>query len=392
MAFVWKAKESKFWQAGWRDENGKRRNKSTKIVAKSSTRREAEKIADLFEQAANKRKTAKHLRQAVNDLQREITGEDLAVPSFKDLSDRFLERKEGETGKATMDFYRGAVKGFSVWLGKRLNDEISTITAEDLARYRNHLHEKTAATTATNKLKALRAIFTNAQKQGFIDADPTADLKMVRKNKANGEQRKKRPFTVPEMKKILKEAGGEWRSMTMLGLYTGQRLGDLATIRWQDVNLETGQIEIKTRKTGRIVKIPIAPPLASHLESLDKPKNSVEFLHSELAALYLEQGSPQVSNQFSAILAKAGLREKVSHRKAKSGRAGMRDRTEVSFHSLRATAATLLHEAGIPAAVAQEFIGHDSEAVHRVYVQIGEENLKKASAALPNILTEDDSE
>ena len=37
-----------------------------------------------------------------------------------------------------------------------------------------------------------------------------------------------------------------------------------------------------------------------------------------------------------------------------------REVESLSFHSLRRTATTLLHQAGIPAAVAQGVIGHDS--------------------------------
>jgi integrase len=43
----------------------------------------------------------------------------------------------------------------------------------------------------------------------------------------------------------------------------------------------------------------------------------------------------------------------------------------LSFHSLRRTATTILHEAGVPAAVAQALIGHDSEAIHEPYVSVG---------------------
>jgi len=44
-----------------------------------------------------------------------------------------------------------------------------------------------------------------------------------------------------------------------------------------------------------------------------------------------------------------------------------------------------LHEAGVPAAVAQALIGHDSEAMHELYVSVGREALEKAAAALPEI-------
>jgi integrase len=54
-----------------------------------------------------------------------------------------------------------------------------------------------------------------------------------------------------------------------------------------------------------------------------------------------------------------------------------------TFHSLRRTATTLLHEAGNPQAVAQEFIGHDSAAVHETYVSVGRKALVDPCAAAP---------
>jgi hypothetical protein len=43
----------------------------------------------------------------------------------------------------------------------------------------------------------------------------------------------------------------------------------------------------------------------------------------------------------------------------------------------------------VPAAVDQALIGHDSEAMHELYVSVGHEALKKAAAALPEILVSD---
>ena len=53
----------------------------------------------------------------------------------------------------------------------------------------------------------------------------------------------------------------------------------------------------------------------------------------------------------------------------------------MSFHGLRKTATTLLHEAGVPSAVAQALIGHDSEAMHELYISVGREAREKATAA-----------
>jgi hypothetical protein len=48
------------------------------------------------------------------------------------------------------------------------------------------------------------------------------------------------------------------------------------------------------------------------------------------------------------------------------------------------TTTTILHEAGVPAAVAQALIGHDSEAMQELYASVGREALQRALASLPD--------
>ena len=57
---------------------------------------------------------------------------------------------------------------------------------------------------------------------------------------------------------------------------------------------------------------------------------------------------------------------KEESQKYGEGRGNRRDVEPLSFHSLRRTATTLLHEAGVPAAAAQALIGHDSKAMHEL--------------------------
>jgi integrase len=58
---------------------------------------------------------------------------------------------------------------------------------------------------------------------------------------------------------------------------------------------------------------------------------------------------------------------------------------DVSFHSLRHTAVTLLKDAGVPDAVVMELVGHDSAAMSRLYTHVGKEALSKAAATLPEL-------
>jgi len=46
--------------------------------------------------------------------------------------------------------------------------------------------------------------------------------------------------------------------MIPFGLYTGQRLADVATLRWDNLDLAKDEIRFTTRKTGRPMILPIA--------------------------------------------------------------------------------------------------------------------------------------
>jgi hypothetical protein len=65
MSFVWKHPKSGFWFARFTDASGKKRNKSTKVKAQAKNKAQAERIAAQFEEAFNKRRTAKQLLAAM---------------------------------------------------------------------------------------------------------------------------------------------------------------------------------------------------------------------------------------------------------------------------------------------------------------------------------------
>ena len=174
--------------------------------------------------------------------------------------------------------------------------------------------------------------------------------------------------------------------MIFFGLYTGQRLADIATLRWSNVDLMKGEIRLRTRKTDKVMILPIAAPLRRYLEVLPSSDNVNTPLHPRAFAVVARQGkSGGLSRQFIELLAQAGLREKQAHQSRGIGRSAHRQAATLSFHSLRRTATTLLHEAGVPAAVVQSLIGHDSEEMHQLYVAVGKDALASAAARLPDL-------
>jgi integrase len=176
--------------------------------------------------------------------------------------------------------------------------------------------------------------------------------------------------------------------MVMFGPYTGQRLGDIAMHTWQNIDLEQSEIRLAARKTRKTLILPTAGALQRHLKTMPISDDPAAPLHPRAFGIVSAKGkSGHLSTQFADLLAKAGLREKKTHRKnadGKNGRGRGSSAGGLSFHCLRHTTVTLMQEAGI-AAVVMELVGHDSEAMNRRYTHIGAEALRQAADSLPDV-------
>ncbi len=204
--------------------------------------------------------------------------------------------------------------------------------------------------------------------------------------KRRGEARR-RPFTLDELARILEVADGEWRGLIAFGIYTGQRLGDLAQLTWNNVDLQRRELRLVTDKTGRRQILPLAAPLARLIESLPTSDNPSAPLFPSAADTYAKSGNNgRMSKQFHAILVAAGLAKARKYVATGEGSSVRHEQAELSFHSLRHTATSLLNNAGVSDAVAAEFIGHDSAAVNANYTHIETAALRRAADTMPDVL------
>ena len=377
MASIWKHPESKYWFACITTAEGKRTKKSTKTTDRAL----AKKLADQFEEAASKKKTALNTRKVIQELHASITGEDLVFPSVREHVEGWVSGKQGEVAAATLVFYQGVAKKFLTWLGEQAKNDLSAVTEEHMKQFRQHESEKLSAKTVNHEIKTLKMIFREAMRRKLITDDPTLGIKTL-KGKAS---KKKAVFSPEQIQRILDASDDEWKSMVMFALYTGQRLIDIASLKASNINLQKGVIHLTTRKTDKMLNIPIAPPLRRHIDLLKFDRADDSALHPRAFKIVDEQGkSGHLSNQFSSILSQAGLRKKKAHRKTGVGKGSERDESGLSFHSFRHTAVTRLKEAGVPEAVVMELIGHDSEQMSALYTNVGDDALKKASESMPD--------
>jgi integrase len=369
----------KIWSAFFRDLDGRQRCRSTGTDNKHA----ALVIANEYELVARQKKTLRQIRRTLEGLRELVSGEATPSSTLRQVASGWLATKRPETAPATHAFYCRSVKKLLVALAQKADLPVSDITRNDLVRYRNAMATALKAHTVNQNLKVVRMIFKLARKDGLIADDPSEFVDTV---KAKGNGPAKRLFRLDELRAVLEVADPVadpgWRSMVLFGLYTGQRLGDVASLRWANIDLPGQRIRLTTRKTGKILAIPLAEPLQRHVLSLPVSDDARAPLHPRALAVLQAQGKTGgLSNQFADLLAQAGLRAPVRRTKADA----KTESSGLSFHSLRHTATTLLHEGGVPAAVAQALIGHDSEAIHQVYVSVSFEALKKAADALPDV-------
>lgn len=373
MASLWKHPQSKFFTACWTDASGRRMKRSTKTTDKKL----AEKLARQFEEESRAKRTAKQARRVLADIYRDLSGEELPAVTVREYFTGYVERKRPEVSPATLDYYTGHARRFLAWLDQKADADITEISKTEIAAYRNHAGTTTGARTTNNTLKAIKTFFAAARKDGYLTDDPAADVDIVRDRSESS----RRPFTLDELRALMAVATDEWRSMILFGLYTGQRLADVASLTWQNIDTAQNEIRLTTRKTGRRQALPLAAPLQAHVAKLTAGDDPKAPLHPKAAAVVQEGGrSGPLSKAFASLLEAAGLRIAAT---AEKGNA--RAKYELSFHSLRHTATSLLKNAGVPQSVVMDYIGHDSADVSHGYTHTGREAMEKAAAAFPTL-------
>ncbi len=378
MASVWKHPLSRYWTACFRDLAGKQR----RITTKETDRKRAQRLAEEYESAVRTKRTLRQAQLVLDRLHEEISGVQITRKTLRAYCAEWLATKEPETAPRTQVFYRTSIAKFIAFLGDRADAPLSELTKADIVAYRNSLAKSLSAKSTNHNLKVVRMLFKAAQRDELLTQNPAEFVNTVRQRTSND----KRPFTLAEVQAILAVADPEWQSLIRFGFYTGQRLGDLATLRWSNIDLARDEIRFITAKTGRRMIIPLSEGLRTHIASLAPSDQTDAVIHPRAFAILETHGNvSMLSRQFGELLASAGLRAAATHQSTGKTRSSPRNLNALSFHSLRRTATTLLHEAGIAGAVAQALIGHDSEAIHEHYVNVGREALQKAAAVFPSI-------
>lgn len=382
MASVYLRDGSKYWRACIRTGDGKRRNFSTGKEDKS----EAMALAASLEVAVKRNKESGRLRTVLDRIVEDSLG--APVENAEEWLEAWSDRLESEVAEKTDVKYSGVKDELVAWLRENNIRSLAAITVAHVHKIRDQWGKVHAASTANVKLKVLRVILNDAWRAGVVPENVAAKVKIIskkkRRDKGEDLSATRRPFTDEELALVEMHSDDIMRAVTELGLWTGQRYGDVATLTpsrfsltREGIRIIQGDITLQTSKTGVTIALPLMDSVLRALEKIEWPKDPNAFLFPELATA----STGKRSKRFRAILEKAGLVEKHAKYKGsrKSGEQPKRRKVgELGYHSLRHTATSRLKSAGVSDAIARAIIGHESEAVSRIYTHFDRETLKSA--------------
>lgn len=368
MASVRRKPGSKYFYACYTAADGTQQQKSTK----STDRKTAQKIANALEEGYQQKSTTTKLRENFNKLSEDIGAKLNLGITLRQYAQRWLSEIEGEPGRGTFTRYTQIVRDSLAALGGAADLPVDEIERWHFVQLRQSVKARTSAKNANIYMKVWRRIGRAAVDDDICEKDPVRKVKSLAIPESDRIDR--RPFTDEELAMLKAVLTGEWQLIVKFGEFTGQRLGDVTYCTWEQLNLDTRIWAFKSLKTGRNMRVPLAPELAEAIKQLNPIKKSGPLFPVAFATKRGTDGeSRKLSGQFRRFMEKAGIVPKRSKRNTGNGHGRKRRTSELCFHSLRHNATSNLRNAGVAEAVVMDIIGHDSEPISRGYTHIPDE-------------------
>ena len=224
------------------------------------------------------------------------------------------------------------------------------------------------ASTVSNTLDPLRAIYRRAIRRDLVTVDPTKGLELRRPD-----GRRDRIAAPEEAARLLDALPDADRALWATALFAGLRRGELMALRWTDIDLDTRTIRVerawdvkageqdgKSKAASRTIPIiaRLAPILAAHRLATGRGGDDLVF-----GATSQEPFAPSTVRR--RALAAWGWRETSS--RTRTGPVWVKAREDaldgLGLHEARHTCASLMIAAGANAKALSKIMGHASISV-----------------------------
>lgn len=221
------------------------------------------------------------------------------------------------------------------------------------------LKAKIKSPNAPGLNRAIRAIKTAMRQAEFWDLIPTQNWRKVSKFK---ESKGRVEFHTPaEIKQILKCFNADWQLVVLLGSRAGLRRGEMAALKWEDVDLKNNQLYVAPNKTEKHRYIPLAEDLRTALIAARKKTKGPWVVSVGVNRGSKDFLSKFYENETSALPFHCHL------------------------HKLRHTFASHLVQNGVDLYRVSKLLGHSSIQMTEIYAHLAPADLSVAIKKLPAI-------
>ena len=210
--------------------------------------------------------------------------------------------------------------------------------------------------TARKYYTSLRTAFEKAVQWSFLTENPFAKVKKPKVPEVSPVYLTEKEF--PLLLSAIKER--DFRELCITGVLTGMRLGELLSLKWQEVDFDRKVIFVRNSDTFKT----------------KSRKNRVVPMNDELFRVLMERKSSvrfECDTVFYDNFGKGLLENTVSQKFKRAVRlAGLNDR--LHFHSLRHSFASALVSSGVSLFIVSKFLGHSNSKTSEVYSHLSPQN------------------
>ena len=355
-----------------------------------------------------------------------------AVPILGAFADFEASKRRPKSGAETLKRYRSQYNQFSAWMTKTFPHatKLRDVTP-DMAEAFLSFVEREFSNNTHNKYLVFLRMFWRVMRwnpKALLAIDPWDGIKTLN---VKVDQVKHRDLTVDELRRIATAIAddAELRLLFALGFYTGLRFGDCALLRWENVDIQQGMMNVKPRKTANryaeTLKTRLHPGLCALLANVP-PSKRTGYVIPGIAKAYTDDRS-RLSKRIQGVFVAAqivtngnrarlfknmntgvyhieyaelgadgkpvtestGTKDPEAAKaifKAKTGADKVqRARASVGFHSLRHTFTSMLTNANVNQEIVNYLTFHNQGSVEARYYHANATAIARAVAVLPNI-------
>jgi integrase len=194
--------------------------------------------------------------------------------------------------------------------------------------------------------------------------------------------REKHALSLEQIQRLLPELQESIRTMVLVGLLAGLRVGEILALRWQDVDFVGDQLRVQQAIYRGLIG---TPKTKSSCRTIPLPPTLVAALQRHYAASEKRDGLVFVTRNGTPH---SDTNLLLRHLKPAGARVGM---PWLSWHTLRHTHATLLQQSGATPKEAQAQLGHANVTTTlSIYTHLIPEHQRAAVNNLGELVTNGD--